>query len=122
MSITIEGSTLTSTLTLSALLDHVVMDRDGRLFVPMVDVLALMRLDVDAEILLVTHHDGSSTALRIAALVSGADDTSLYLQVRRTLADVSSTVVPRLWRADTAPSAPVRSLRGLTFAAFAGAW
>lgn len=109
----------TGPLTVSTLLDRAVVDVEGRILVPMVDVLAMMRLDADADIVLASHRGGASSALTVRQIVENRE-LYLFLQIRRRVGGSTASVVPRLWSLGDGPSAPVESLRALTFAAFVG--
>ena len=95
------------------------MDADGRMLTPILDVLALLRIDADADLLLVCHRSGARRALRVSALVDG---DGIFLRcIRRT---------PRRWRGRTVDGMcvvvavgsawPVESLRATLFASFVG--
>ena len=66
-------------LVLDEVLDHAIVGPDGRLLVSMVDVLAIARLDRDADVLLVEFVDGASRAIRMADVLErdGAIDRAL---------------------------------------------
>ena len=106
-------------LTIDDLLDHVEVDSDGRLLVAMIDVLALVRLDADAEVLLVQCHDGGSRALRLPDVVGG-DDLFLHVSVPDQPGSGDEPWTARLWSPDAGPSAPVVSIRALSFSSFVG--
>jgi hypothetical protein len=106
-------------LTIEAAFDHATVDAAGRLLMPMLDLLALAQVDADADVLMLQHADGSRHALRIADVIDRGD---VYLQL-------STLELPGLagpaWTAqvctdDVAPSAPVRSIRAMSFASFVG--
>ena len=106
-------------LAIEHLLDHVVVDNDGRLLVAMIDVLALVRIDADAEVLQLQCHDGSSRALRLPHVVD-ADDVFLQLHVSDQPGSGDEPWTARLWSPDAGPSAPVASIRAMSFASFVG--
>ncbi len=60
-------------LVLDDVVDRVVVRSHGRLLVSMVDVLAIVRLDRGADVLLVEFVDGSSPAFRIADVLERDD-------------------------------------------------
>ena len=100
------------------LLDVAVVSCDGHLLVPLVDLLALVRIDADAEVVLVNAHDGASWALRMPEIIDG-DDLFLQLQVRAgdpTLRDWSAM----LWSRSAGPSMSVATIRATSFASFVG--
>jgi hypothetical protein len=106
-------------LAIEHLVDFVVVDSAGRLLVDIVDLLAMLRIDVDAELLLVTFRDGSSRALPLPEVV---DSDGLFLEVhlsgQRRSGDEPWSV--RLWSSDTGPSSCVESIRAMSFASFVG--
>jgi hypothetical protein len=104
-------------LSIEQLLDHPVVHVDGLVLTPIVDVLAIMRIDADADLVVVHHRGGGSRALRIAELARG-NDVFLHVQsVRRTGVDENPWSA-RLWSQRSGPSSPVESLRATTFEAF----
>jgi hypothetical protein len=84
--------------------------------VSLIDVLADLRPDVDADILLVRISGGATHALRIHEIVHGADDG---LRLDRDASGVMRATV----RSDrlSESSLVVESLRTVTFAQFVGA-
>ena len=108
-----------TSLAIEHLLDHVMVDTDGRLLVAMFDVLALLRVDVDAELLLVTCRDGSSRALRLPDVVD-ADSLFLQLHVSGQPGSGDEPWKARLWSVDTALSPPLASVQAMSFASFVG--
>ena len=117
---TVEGMFHGSTsLAIEHLLDDVVVDSDGRLLVAMIDVLAMVRIDADAEVLLLQCHDGSSRALRLPDVV---DALGLFLQLHVSDQPGSGDEpwTARLWSLDAGASSPVASILALSFASFVG--
>ncbi len=106
-------------VTIEHLLDHTVVDGDGRLLVPMIDVLAIVRLAADAEILLVHVLGGASLALRVPEIVEG-DDVFLQLHIPEQLGAGGAAWNARLWSHDAGPSAPIVSICAMSFASFVG--
>lgn len=105
-------------LTVERVLEYTVVDEDGRLLVSMVDVLAIMRLDADAEILLVHFGEGANSAWRVAEMVE-SDDVFLQLLIPgRFSADAAWNA--RLWSSDEGLSATIVSISAMTFASFVG--
>jgi hypothetical protein len=106
-------------LAVDDVLDHVVVDSDGRLLVALIDVLAIVRLDSDADLLLVEFADGSSRALRLCAVFERGD---VYLQLRidGSAASGGEGWLGCLWSADAGSSPPVSSIRAVTFCSFVG--
>ena len=108
-----------TSLAIEHLLDHVMVDTEGRLLVAMIDVLALVRIDADAELLLVHCHDGSSRALRLPDVVD-VDGPFLELHVPEQPGSDDDSWSARLWSLDGVPSSPVASIQAVSFAAFVG--
>ena len=105
-------------LTVERILDVAIVDADGRILVRMIDVLALVRLDADAEIVLVRHRNGSSCALSVRELTNRSD---LFLLLDVCAASTTATeVVPRLWSAAGGASSPIASLSAISFSTFVG--
>lgn len=108
-----------SSLAIEHLLRDVLLDSDGRLLVPMIDVLALARLDADAELLLVQCHDGTRRALRVPDVVDG-DELFLRLEVPDQPDSGDEPWTARLWSLGAAPSSPMASIHAMSFASFVG--
>lgn len=108
-----------TSLAIEHLLDHVMVDADGRLLVAMFDVLALLRVDADAELLLVKCHDGSSRALRLPDVVD-SEDLFLQLHVSGQPGSGDEPWTARLWSLDTGRSSQVASIHAMSFASFVG--
>jgi hypothetical protein len=106
-------------LTIEEALDHATVDARGRVLIPILDVLALARVDADADVLLLLHADGSSHVLRIADLI-GRSDVYLQLSVLELWGVAGTAWRARLRTHDAARSAPLRSIRAMTFATFVG--
>jgi hypothetical protein len=107
------------TLAIEHLLHHVDLDDDGRLLVAMIDVLALVRIETDAELVLVRSHDGGSCALRVARIVDCAD---VFLELRvsePSVLDCTPWTV-HLWSPDAGASSPVASIQAMSFSSFVG--
>lgn len=105
-------------LTVERILDVAIVDTDGHILVRMIDVLALVRLDADAEIVLVHHRNGSSCALSVRELTHRND-----LFVLLDVCDGNTTdteVVPRLWSTAGGASSPIASLSAISFSTFVG--
>lgn len=106
-------------LVVERLIDHAVVDGHGRLLVAMVDVLAMVQLDADAEVVRVQCVDGTSCVMRVAEIVD-EDDTFLQLQLDRLLGADDATWRVRLWSHELGCSAHVASIHAMTFASFVG--
>jgi hypothetical protein len=106
-------------LVLDEVLDRVVIGSDGRLLVAMVDVLAIARLDRDADVLLVEFVDGTSRALRMADVLE-RDRVSIELRIDGRVGPGAAVWYCRLWSEDFGTSPVVASIRATTFAAFVG--
>lgn len=119
--ITIEGMVHHhAPLTIESILDAATVDADGRILVPMLDILALMRLDADAEIVLVRFRIGTSCALSVRELTRNSD-LFIILEVGGATIDHSHcTVVPKLWSVQGGASCAVASLSAISFAMFVG--
>ena len=109
---------LDGALTIEHALEHAVVDGDERLLVPMIDVLALMRLHADAEILMVHFTDGTSYAWRVSELVEG-DDVFLQLQIPALLGAEASWNAC-LWLPEARPTARITFISAMSFASFVG--
>ena len=101
------------------LIDRAVVDSDGRLLVSMIDVLAMARLDADAEVIRVRYCNGASFVVRVAEVL---DDDLMYLRldVSRWQACGNVTWRARLWSPDSGSSPQVGSIHAMTFATFVG--
>jgi hypothetical protein len=107
-------------LVLDDVLDHAAIDSQGRVLVAMVDVLAIVRLDRDADVLLVEFLDGTSRAFRTAdVLEPGA--VFLRLGIEHSVCCADEAWLSRLWSPEVGASPVVVSIRATTFAAFVGA-
>jgi hypothetical protein len=115
--LTIEG-TLDGTFSVEQAYDHAMVDLDGRLLVSMIDVLALVRLDGAAEIVLVHFDDGASRAFRVSEISDG----TVYLQLSRAASSTTEIFdwTLRLWSRRSGSSAPIASIAAMTFASFVG--
>jgi len=105
-------------LTVDQLVDHAVVDGQGRLLVSMIDVLALIRPRADADLLLFEFTNGASRALRISEIVE-SDEVGIQLQ------GSPRPECAALWSAHTRSSAsstssPLASMAALSFAVFVG--
>lgn len=106
-------------LTIARMLDVAVVDRNGLVLVPVPDVLAMMRLDAAADVVLAHHRGGATSALCVHDVVIGGD-LFVHLHVRTRIGEDRAEVVARLWSPDAAPSAPVTALEAITFSSFVG--
>lgn len=106
-------------LDLGDVVDRAVVDSDGRIVIPMIDVLATARLGVEADLLLVEFVDGASRALRMAEVVR-SDDVYLELVAVRRRASYEIDWSARLWSHRCGSSPDVASIRATTFATFVG--
>jgi hypothetical protein len=106
-------------LTVGHLLDHLALDGAGRLVVAMVDLLAVVRIDTGADLLLVHGCDGSSRAIRLRDVATG--DVFLRLQVSEGPGSDEASWIARLGSPDDGSSSPVASIHAMSFAAFVGA-
>jgi len=106
-------------LVIERLIDQAVIDIDGRLLVAMVDVLAMVQLDADAEVVRVQYVDGTTCVMRVAEIVDG-NDTFLQLQLDRRLGAGNGTWRVHLWSHESGRSAHVVSIHAMTFASFVG--
>jgi len=116
--ITVDGLVSRPPVTLAQLLDVAIVDRDGRVLVPLVDVFAMMHLAPSAEILLLEFVDGSVTAVTIREVLAD-DDLCLHLDGVRA----SDVVIPRLTsrvRSAGMPRIPLSGMTAITFASFVG--
>jgi hypothetical protein len=109
------GLTRTGGLTLDRLLDVAVVDADGRVLVALVDVLAAVRLDRCAEILVAGFAGGGQLALAVRDVVS-ADD--VWLQIDPT--DEHAVVVRLTAPGRTTPTDALVTLTAMTFQRFVG--
>jgi hypothetical protein len=101
------------------LLGHAVVDAGGRILVPVVDVLAILRIDVDAELLVVHSRDRASRALRLSDVV-GCDEVFLQLQLDEGSDGGDASWAALLWSQRSGSSSPVESLQATSFASFVG--
>jgi hypothetical protein len=106
-------------LTIEEALDHATADPVRGVLVPMLDVLALARIDADAEVLMVLLADGFSQVFRIADLVDRSD-VHLQLSTFDPQGALRTAWTARLRTDEAAPAAPVRSIRAMSFASFVG--
>ncbi len=106
-------------LTVDPLIDLARVDADGRRVVSMIDVLALMRLHVAAELLLVGFVNGASRAIRMSEIVE-RDAIRVQLRVRTRPGSGGVGWSAHLWSSDSGASPAIASIRALTFAAFVG--
>jgi hypothetical protein len=106
-------------LTVDPLIDNAGVDADGRLVVSMIDVLALMRLHVDAELLLVEFVNGASRAIRISEIVE-RDAIGLQLRVRTRPGCSGVVWSAQLGSSDAGAASAIASIRAVSFAAFVG--
>lgn len=102
------------------LLDHAVIDADGRLLVALIDVLAIVRLDADAELLLVDFTDGSSRAFRVPEVLEH-EDLFIRLPIEAAVDAGPADPTARLWSQRFGLSPAVRSIHATSFASFVGA-
>lgn len=109
----------TTPLTIDRLLDCATVDTDDRVLVAMIDVLMMMRLDVGAEVVLVEHRNGTTSALCVHEVIAGGN-VHLQLLVRLGCVDERSEIVPRIWMTGATASAEVAALRAITFSSFVG--
>lgn len=106
-------------LVLDKVLDRAILGHEGRLLVSMVDVLAIARLDRDADVLLVEFVDGASRALRMADVIE-CDGVFIQLDVEHRVGPAPGVWTCRLWSEAVGTSPVVVSIRATTFAAFVG--
>jgi hypothetical protein len=106
-------------LTIDPLIDHARVDADGRCVVSMIDLLALLRLHVDAELLLVEFVNGASRAIRISEIVE-RDAIGIELRVRTRPGCSGAVWSAHLRSSDSASASAIASIRALSFAAFVG--
>ena len=106
-------------LDLDDVADHVTVGVDGRLLIALVDLLAMVRLAVDADLLLVEFIDGSSRALRLCEVLD-RDDVHLRLRLVGPATADDAGWRAQLWSADSGPSPTVSSIRAVTFGEFVG--
>jgi hypothetical protein len=85
--------------------------------VSIVDLLAIVRLDADADVILLDACDGTNSVLRVAELLDG----EVFLQLCLQLPPGSDHVA---WhaclRSPAGRSTPIASLHAMTFQAFVG--
>jgi hypothetical protein len=94
------------------------VDDDGRILVPMIDVLSILRVDADAELLVVRHRGGAVRVFRLVELVRRSE---LFLQLQcAEAAEGDPAWRARLWSPPAGSSAAVLSLRATSFASFVG--
>ena len=103
-------------LTLERLLEAAYVDRDDRLVIPLLDVLAMIHLDRAAEILLVEFDDGSTTAFTIRRLLA-TNDVALIVDSAVGTVTLAGPDLSELPVSDH----PVGAMSAMTFAAFVGA-
>lgn len=106
-------------LVVEHLIDRAVVDGDGRLLISVVDVLAIARLDAEAELVVVHYGDGTSCVLRVADIVDG-DDMFLQLQLRDRRGAAGASWFVRLWTCAAGPSPQVSAMSAMSFASFVG--
>ena len=93
------------------------VDGDGRLLVPLVDLLAMAQVGVDVDVVLVHLLDGSCPAFRMSEIV--ADDMFLHVVLPESdLAGGAWSV--RLRTSTMTPTAPIASIEAMSFATFVG--
>ena len=100
------------------LLDVAVVDDEGRVMVPMLDLFAMVRLDASAELVVVHFGTGASQVFRIAELAR--EDVWLQLDLRERGQTGDVEIVPRLWSTASGSSEPIVSFVAITFASFVG--
>ena len=116
----LDGMLSRHALVLDDVLDHAAVESEGRLLVAMVDVLAIVRLDRDADVLLVEFLDGTSRAFRMVDVLEPGE-VFLRLGIERRSCSIDGVWVARLWSEEAGASPVVVSIRATTFAAFVGA-
>jgi hypothetical protein len=116
--ITVDGLVSQPPVPLAQLLDVAIVDHDGRVLVPVVDVFAMMHLDPSAEILLLEFVDGTVTAVTIREVVAD-DDLCLHLDGVGTSDPVTPRLVSRL-RSACPTRIPLSGMTAITFASFVG--
>ncbi len=109
-------------VSLERLLDGAGIDEAGRILVPIVDVLAMLRIDVAADLLVVRHRCGAACAHRLGSLLAEHD---MHLQLRpgQRCGAGRESWSASLWSpklAASVPSSPVTTVRATSFAAFVG--
>ncbi len=87
--------------------------------VPLIDVLALGRLDTDAELVALESANGESYVLRVAEIIERND-----LFLRLTLCEVTPGAHASwslgMWSLESALSDMIVSMRAMSFASFVG--
>ncbi len=109
----------TDVLEVEHLLGHAVVDASGRILVPIVDVLAILRIDVDAELLVVHSRGGACRALRLPDVVA-CDEVFLQLQLDEGRGAGDASWGALLWSQRAGSCSPVESLQATSFASFLG--
>ncbi len=104
-------------ITSEVLFGRAVLDDAGRALVSLADVFALVQLDACAEIVLVDHGQGVTSALRVSEVLTRGD---MFIQVTAAGVTCADEWQVRLWSADTGSSLPVVSLCAMSFASFVG--
>jgi hypothetical protein len=106
-------------ITIEQLIDHAVVDGDGMVLVPLLDVLALGRIDADAQLVSLDSASGASYVLRVAEIIERDD-----LFLRLTLCEVTPGARPSwslgLWSLESGLSDMIVSMRAMSFASFVG--
>jgi hypothetical protein len=106
-------------ITVGDLVDRAIVDDDGRVLISLIDVLAAVRVGVDADLLVIEFVDGDKRAVRLAPVIE-ADDTWVRLSaIRRHRSDAVEWTA-RLWSARCGSSPALVSISATTFAAFVG--
>lgn len=100
------------------LLDVAVVDDEGRILVPMLDLFAMVRLDARADLVVVHFRNGASRVFRVVELAR--DDVWLHLDLREWAESGNVEIVPRLWSTASGSSEPIVLLVAITFASFVG--
>jgi hypothetical protein len=106
-------------VTIEHVLECAVVDDLGRLLVPMIDVLAIMRLAADAEVLVVRFCNGASTALRVPEIVE-SENVFLQLQLPEDPGADGAEWSAHVWTPEAGPSASIVSISAMSFASFVG--
>jgi hypothetical protein len=115
----VDGMLSGHALVLDEVLDRAVVDSDGRLLVAMVDVLSIVRLDRDADVLLVEFLDGTSRAFRLADVLEPGE-AFIRLGIEHRVGSTDEAWLARMWSRGVGASPVVVSIRATTFAAFVG--
>ena len=105
-------------ITIQQLIDHAVVDGHGRILVPMIEVLAMGRLDADAELVSLRSPNGASQVLRVAEIIE-RDDVFLRLRAGELACGADAWSVG-LWSREAGPSATIVSISAMSFASFVG--